>query len=236
MSAISAQGYRPRRWIASLTGLFIALVLPAILAAGGPGELPPDTGATPSILINEAAIWSLTLAVLGVVLFWERLPLISIGLGRPSWQALGQGAAITVGLILLATVAGALVQMSGLPVQDEGQSALVMGMPVWLQFFVVLSAGFTEEVLFRGYAIERVSELTGSRWLGAIVPIFVFGAVHGPFWGLGHAVVAGMTGFWLTLVYLWRRNLWTNIAAHALLDGFVFVFMDLAGAMDATTT
>ena len=235
MTTISALGYRPRR-IASLTGLFVALILPAILAAGGPGELPADTGATQSVLLNEAAIWSLTLAVLGIVLFWERRPLSSIGLGRPSWQALGLGALITVGLIFLAGVAGALVQASGLPAQDEGQAALVMGMPIWLQFFVVLSAGFSEEVLFRGYAIERVRELTGSRWLGAIVPIVVFGAVHGPFWGLAHALVAGMTGLWLTLVYLWRRNLWTNIAAHALLDGFVFVFMDIAGVMDPTIT
>ena len=88
----------------------------------------------------------------------------------------------------------------------------------------------------RGYAIERTTELTGSRWLGAIIPIFVFGAVHAPFWGVGHAVVAGLTGAWLTLVYLWRRNLWTNIAAHALLDGLVFVSVDLIVATGGSVT
>jgi membrane protease YdiL (CAAX protease family) len=107
---------------------------------------------------------------------------------------------------------------------------MVISLPLWLQLLVAASAGFTEEVLFRGYAIERVTELTGSRWIGAILPIVVFGAAHAPFWGVGHAIVAGLTGLWLTLLYLWRRNLWTNITAHALLDGLVFVVVDLATA------
>jgi membrane protease YdiL (CAAX protease family) len=229
-------GLPPRRRIASLTGLVLALVLPAVLSAGGPSEIPADTDAVTSILINEAAIWSLTLAVLGIVLFWERRSLLSIGLGRPTWSAIRYGAAMTSGLMVLAMVAGALVQAAGLPVQDEGQAELVMALPIGLQIFVVLSAGFTEEVLFRGYAIERVTELTGSRWLGALIPIFVFGAVHAPFWGIGHALIAGMTGLWLTLIYRWRRDLWTNIAAHALLDGFVFAVMDISSKMGLTTT
>ena len=45
-----------------------------------------------------------------------------------------------------------------------------------------------------------------------------------------------MTGAWLTLVYLWRRNLWTNIAAHALLDGLVFVSVDLIVATGGSVT
>ena len=227
---------QPRRRLASLAGLVFALVIPAVLSAGGPGELPAEASAVGSILMNEAAIWGLTLAVLAIVLFWERRPLRSIGLGRPSWEALRFGAMLTVGLMVLATLAAATVELLGLPIQDDGQAQLIMGLPIWVQLFVVLSAGFTEEVLFRGYAIERMTELTGSRWLGAIVPIVVFGGVHAPFWGIGHALVAGMTGLWLTLIYLWRRNLWTNIAAHALLDGAVFVIMDIASATGTVTT
>jgi membrane protease YdiL (CAAX protease family) len=224
-----------RRRRASLTGLAFALVLPAILSAGGPGELPADVSATRSIVLNEAVIWGLTLIVLGIVLIWERRPLGSIGLGWPTWPAIRAGLAFTALLLALAMVSAAIVQLSGLPTQDESQAQIIMSMPIWLQPLVAFSAGFTEEVLFRGYAIERMTELTGSRWLGAIIPIFMFGAVHAPFWGIGHAVVAGMTGLWLTLIYLWRRNLWTNIAAHAFLDGMVFAAMDIA-AVSGTTT
>ncbi|MDB5395369.1 MAG: abortive infection protein [Rhodospirillales bacterium] len=229
MTSIPSPGRPPRR-LASIAGLILALVVPAILSAGGPGELPAATDATLSVIINEVVIWALTLALLGIVVFWERRSLLSIGLGRPSWSAIRAGARMTTALVVLAMAAGAIVQMIGLPIQDESQAALVMGMPIWLQLIVALSAGFTEETLFRGYAIERMTELTRSRWLGAIIPIVVFGAVHAPFWGVGHALVAGMSGLWLTVIYLWRRNLWTNITAHALLDGFVFVVMDIASA------
>jgi membrane protease YdiL (CAAX protease family) len=81
-----------------------------------------------------------------------------------------------------------------------------------------------------------MTELTRSRWLGAIVPIFIFGAVHAPFWGIAHAIVAGMSGLWLTLLYLWRRTLWANITAHALLDGLVFIAVDVAAGSDGVTT
>jgi membrane protease YdiL (CAAX protease family) len=233
-----AQTKRPLKLrIASLVGLVFALVVPAILSAGGPGEMPSGTNVVGAVLISEATIWAVTLIVLAIVLFGERRSLQSLGLGRPTWPAIRLGVQVTVGLLLLAMLAGAIVQsLGGLPDNDGSQVDLVMGLPIWLQLLVALTAGFTEEVLFRGYAIERTTELTGSRWLGAIIPILVFGGVHAPFWGVGHAVVAGLTGTWLTLVYLWRRNLWTNIAAHALLDALVFVSVDIIAATGGTVT
>lgn len=223
----------PRRRLASLAGLFVALVLPATLSASA-GELPLRETAIDAVLLNEAVVWSLALAVLAIVLFWERRPLSSIGLVRPTWAALAVGAGITVALLLLAIGAGLVLKVTETPTGDKGQAALVMALPFWLQMFLSLSAGFTEEVLFRGYAIERMTELTGRRWLGAIVPVFVFGAAHAPFWGVLHALAAGIIGLLLTLVYLWRRNLWTNIAAHALFDGLIFIMLDIMTAQGVT--
>jgi membrane protease YdiL (CAAX protease family) len=223
----------PRRRLASLAGLFVALVLPAALSASA-GELPLNETAIGAVLLNEAVVWSLALLVLAIVLFWERRPLASIGLGRPTRGAILAGAGVTGALLVLAMIAGLALQAAGMSTTDESQVALVVGLPIWLQLFLALSAGFTEEVLFRGYAIERMTELTGRRWLGALIPVVVFGAVHAPFWGWAHALVAGLSGLWLTLVYLWRRNLWTNITAHALLDGLVFVAMDVAAASGTT--
>jgi uncharacterized protein len=226
----------PRRRIASVVGLIFALVIPAALSAGGPGELPSDANMTGAVLLNELLMWSLTLIVFAIILFGERRKLSSIGLGIPHWPAIRTGILMTVLLLVLAMAAGAVVQaIGGQSQSNSSQIGLVVGLPIWLQLFVALSAGATEEVLFRGYAIERMTELTGSRWLGAIVPIFVFGALHAPFWGVGHAVVAGMSGLWLTLIYLWRRNLWTNITAHALLDALVFVSVDILSAAGTTT-
>jgi membrane protease YdiL (CAAX protease family) len=224
----------PRRRIASAVGLLFALVIPAALSAGGPGEFPQGADVTRGILLNEATMWSLTLVVLAIVLFWERRRPSSIGLGPLTWPAVRSGVLFSVLLILLAGLAGKVIQLSGLSPQTGSQADLVVAMPIWLQLFVALSAGFTEEILFRGYAIERTTELTGSRWLGALIPVFIFGAVHAPFWGIGHAVVAGASGLWLTLIYLKTRNLWTTIIAHALLDSIAFAGIDYLTATGAT--
>ena len=180
-------------------------------------------------------MWGLTFAVLAIVTFWERRPPASIGLGPLKWPAIRSGILFSVLLVFLAGLTARLVQLSDLPTQTGDQHSLIVAMPIWLQLFVALSAGFTEETLFRGYAIERMSELTGSRWLGALIPVFVFGAVHAPFWGIGHAVVAGASGLWLTLIYLKTRNLWTAVVAHALLDGIAFAGTDYLTAIGAAS-
>lgn len=226
---------RPPRWrIASAVGLLFALIIPAALSAGGPGEFPQGEDVTRAILLNEAVMWGLTFVVLAIVTFWERRPPSSIGLGPLTWPGVRSGVLYSVLLVFLAGLAGRIVQLSGISTQTGSQADMVIAMPIWLQLFVALSAGFTEETLFRGYAIERMTELTHSRWLGALIPVFVFGAVHAPFWGIGHAVVAGASGLWLTLIYLRTRNLWTTIIAHALLDGIAFAGVDYLTASGAT--
>jgi uncharacterized protein len=37
-------------------------------------------------------------------------------------------------------------------------------------------------------------------------------------WGWGHLLIAGFGGLTLTLLYVWRRNLWANIIAHFIAD------------------
>lgn len=235
MTDIPSADGPPRRRIASAVGLLFALMIPAALSAGGAGEFPQDVSVTKGILINEATMWGLTFIVLSIVTFWERRPPTSIGLGPLTWPAVRSGVLYSVLLIFLAGLTGRLIQLAGISTQTGNQAELVIAMPIWLQLFAALSAGFTEETLFRGYAIERMTELTGSRWLGALIPVFVFGAVHAPFWGVGHAVVAGITGLWLTLIYLRTRNLWTAVVAHALLDGIAFAGTDYLAAIGATS-
>jgi membrane protease YdiL (CAAX protease family) len=219
----------PRRWAAIITGLVVALVVPAVATSFSIIPISENDSSTKALLLNEGTFWALALIILAIVRFWEGRPLGSIGLVRPTRSAILFGAKIVLVLIALALAAGLPVQSTGLPMPEQ-PAELVISLPVWLQLFVALSAGFTEEVLFRGYAIERMTELTGNRWIGALLPILVFGAAHASFWGIAHAIVAGFTGLWLSLLYLWRRNLWTNITAHALLDGLVFLVVDAAMA------
>jgi membrane protease YdiL (CAAX protease family) len=37
-------------------------------------------------------------------------------------------------------------------------------------------------------------------------------------WGWGHLLIGGFAGVILTLLYIWRRNLWVNMIAHFVPD------------------
>jgi uncharacterized protein len=47
----------------------------------------------------------------------------------------------------------------------------------------------------------------------------VFTVEHIATWGWSHVLIAGFGGLLLTLLYVWRRNLWINIIAHFVVDG-----------------
>jgi membrane protease YdiL (CAAX protease family) len=186
------------------------------------------------LLLGNGAIWGLTLLLLAGIVLWEERPLASIGLVKPTRTAVLVGVAAILVVGAFAVTAGAAMKLSGIPLDDQQQNRLLVDSPVWLQAFVVISAGFTEEILFRGYPIERVIELTHSRWLGGLAPVFLFGAVHVPTWGIPHAIVAAVAGIGFTLIYLWRRNLWTNITAHVVFDGLALAGLNLAAARGLT--
>ena len=85
-----------------------------------------------------------------------------------------------------------------------------------------------EEVLYRGYAIERIEALTGSRWMAALIALGAFAAFHYR-QGLAGIVIAFLLGAILTGFYLWKRNLVANIFAHFLVDFVPNVLLPLLG-------
>ena len=79
-------------------------------------------------------------------------------------------------------------------------------------------AGVVEEILYRGYAIETLKDLTGSYAVAAVVSTLIFGFAHAPLWGWGPAVSATASGIVATAVYLWTRDLNALIISHVITD------------------
>lgn len=170
----------------------------------------------------ELIIWSwvaLMLLYVGVV---ERRPLSSIGFRRPGvWD--GVLGALTGVLILAALGLMYYVLFPLLHWSEQQQISQVAAMPRWLSVLIVVRAAVSEEILFRGYAIERLQQLTGSRSIAGVVSCLVFTLDHIGFWGWHHVFIAGLAGAVLTLLYLWRRNLWINMFAHFMVDAAAFL-------------
>lgn len=95
------------------------------------------------------------------------------------------------------------------------------GVLVW--FMLVTRAAVAEETLFRGYPIERLLEVTRSRFAAGAISWSAFTITHLSGWGWAQLLVAGTGGLILTALYLWRRNLAANITAHWIADGTGFL-------------
>jgi uncharacterized protein len=90
--------------------------------------------------------------------------------------------------------------------------------------FVALSwtlAAFGEEMVWRGYLLNRVADLLGrgkSSWLSLVIVSIVFGLAHG-YQGLTGWIEEGLAGLALGLMYLRTgRNLCVPIIAHGVCD------------------
>jgi len=98
-------------------------------------------------------------------------------------------------------------------------------LPLYLLWLAVawVSAGFAEELFFRGFLISRlVDAFDGFRFgrsMAVVVAALVFGACHVYYQGLRGLVVGGAIGLFLGILFVaWKRNLWPLIVAHALVD------------------
>lgn len=84
--------------------------------------------------------------------------------------------------------------------------------------------GWTQEVIFRGYVIFRLTKAGGPDWLKIVISAALFGAIHigyidvgfaGAFWPLFGTAVLG--GFLAWAVIMGRGALLPVVAAHALI-------------------
>ncbi|MEZ3145456.1 CPBP family intramembrane glutamic endopeptidase [Halobaculum sp. MBLA0143] len=97
-----------------------------------------------------------------------------------------------------------------------------------------VTAGVTEELLFRGFLVERLVSLTGSHLLAGAVSVVVFGAVHYRGWGLEETVEITMQGAVLVGIYLLVPSVVALIAIHALHDGLGLLLARRAVTDDRT--
>ena len=156
----------------------------------------------------------------------ERLPLQSIGVRRPDRSTVATVVLLWLALQALSAITAPLVAALDTGGHEAGLRELV-AMPVWFRVLVGLMGGVIEEMLYRGYAIERLATITGRRRLAGAISAVAFGLAHVPMWGLTFALVAVLPmGVVMTIFYLWRRDLLANAFVHS--AGLVVAILTLA--------
>jgi len=92
-----------------------------------------------------------------------------------------------------------------------------------------LSAGFCEEVAFRGYFQKQFETMTRSSTAGVILQGILFGISHG-YQGLRAIIMIILFGFLYGILALWRKSLRPGMVLHAWSDiyaGYLFQFLRL---------
>jgi uncharacterized protein len=183
---------------------------------------------TPTILlliVGWLSLWLRRVGWRGVglrrPLNWGRTLLIAI-LGGLGYQALD---------ILL--IAPLLERITGVPI-DLSQFDLLRGNLLLTLFALLFSwtlAAIGEEMVFRGYLLQRIADLytyLPRRWIFAVLlsaAIFSLGHLYQ---GLTGVVDTFLAGIFLGVLYLFSgRNLWLPILTHGVINtaGFVLIFL-----------
>lgn len=201
----------------TIIGLIFALGWPLVLGALVPNQDLRNQKQDLLILFCE---WGSVGVLFAIVTGWERLPFLSsIGfkaMQRPDWIF------VAVLVIMTAAAAGILAEIRPTLSGSNGvQLRQVASTPFGLRAALVITAGICEEILFRGYAIERLQIFTKNIWIAGLVGTILFTLAHAPRYGfqpdlIGVFAISAI----LSIVYIWRRNIANCIALHWLIDGF----------------
>ena len=189
---------------ATALGMVLALVALPLLAA-----LPLEIGDLAAIALKGALVAAIVVIVLGS----EGAPLSSIGVARPRLVDVGWTLVVTVLGVGAFVATGPLVSALDLPVREGIPTpSLAIGIAS------AVTAGVTEEVLFRGYPIERLID-AGYRPLAAGgLTWAAFTVAHAPSYPAGNLVQIALVALLFTAVYVRTRSLVPVVAGHVLVD------------------
>lgn len=151
-----------------------------------------------------------------------------VGLRRPPrwWSIPALVIAGFAAFIVIAIVANPLLASLGIDPPRVSSRALQGDFAEYLFWAVPVSwgtAAFGEELLLRGFMLDRIAKAIGSSGTAAMLAAVLlqsalFGAFHF-YQGLGGVLVTGTIGLLFGLMWLLGgRNLWACIILHGLID------------------
>lgn len=204
----------------TILGLSLSLVIPAVFALFiSPIIIKPNVNEPFSTLVGFGIFWGLAFAVLFFTRTVENRPLATIGWKPLSWKSALM--AVGLGVLLSLLVPGLTLLVSKIfPPSNSGTvTQVVSNYSWWILLLSVLTAGITEEILFRGYSLERLHEITGNKWISGLISLIFFVVIHATGWNMAHIIgVVIPLGIILTGLYFWQRNLLFVMIVHVIID------------------
>lgn len=167
-------------------------------------------------------MWTASILVLGL---WKTtgVPWASVGFGLPEgWRLWVPLAAV---LAFAALQVSSAIKLARLPAPSEKLRARLGSVAAILPrtaselpafFGVSVTAGFCEELLFRGFLVWVIQPHVGP-WTAAVLSALVFGAAHA-YQGLAGVIRTGLFGLVFAAIVLLTGSLWPAIVLHIVVD------------------
>ena len=146
---------------------------------------------------------------------------------------------------LIFVIGGTLLALAGWPIVQAAQHEIggtqvvdtepfqkLIAIPLARRVFLILTAGITEEVLYRGYAIGVGTAALGSIWIAAALSLLLFIGAHFR-WGVSHLASVAWVGLILTAIFVLTGDLIACMICHTLVDGVGLILAPAAMAMKA---
>ncbi len=195
----------------------------------------------PLALLSMPVAWLLIWGLL----WFRRSGWKEFGLRRPqSWVRtvlFGLGGAVALHIIVGVILGPLIIRLTGQQVDTSrfdplrgNLSALISGLVIVWTF-----AALGEEMIFRGYLMNRLAGLFKRKRLGWIVGLIISSVIFGlghSYQGISGIMLTGIVGIVYALAYLAARcNLWVPILIHGIYDSsaFMFIFFSLDKTLTA---
>ncbi len=204
-------------------GVFLLLVLPSMALS----FISAPQAQLPFTYFAVAQIMQL-LALAGLVLYFvwrNREPFDSIG-----WTFENAGKEAFIGILLFFPILlglgllEKLLKAAGIsPPQQVPEYLVPEGMPEKVLAGVLLVVvAVCEELIFRGYLLRRLINLTGNLVAGVLIAAVVFSIGHG-YQQIGGVIATGVLGAIFAIIFLWRGSLVAPITIH-FMNNFTMIF------------
>jgi len=195
-----------------LIGVLLFLGFPFILKL-----MPLD------LMLQEVSMWLLFIFIILWIYFIEKKTISSIGWKGMTGKTIVGGLGIGLILFIVFGISNVIIQTLGFELNKD-LAEMFAKQPLLVLVLIALRAGVVEEVLYRGYAFERIYKLTKSKLLAGLLPLIIFTLAHLA-WGAGHLIFVFFAGGLFTILYALKRNLALVIIAHFTVDIIALIIL-----------
>ena len=172
--------------------------------------------------------WFVVIVIIGLIIYGERNKLSTLNIKKPTLEMFGIGMGLggfSLLYIFLHRTAFNFFNIStGFEQQLENPSLNEVGSEFVFVYgiFSLITAGVAEEVIYRGYATERLMKLKNSYWVAFLLPLVAFVLMHYRK-GFDHLLIVLVVGSLMQYYYLKFRNLTINIIGHLFIDLMAYI-------------